>query len=169
MAQRQGQWTAFRAYMSPGAIILAGKPTDAATFLAGRKDPPAAVMWWPAHTLAACDGSLAFSTGPWRSGKTVGRFFTIWRRQPDGAWKWIYDGGTQDESGTPSGEGPVALPRGRCTRLPGPPKEPDVAIGGTSQDGSLRWRLDPAGAHYRLRVTSSASGRWETVADQAVE
>ncbi|PZU11581.1 hypothetical protein [Sphingomonas sp.] len=168
-AQTDGQWTAFRRFMAPGALILTDGPVDAAKFLAPLKDPRVAIMWWPARTVTSCDGSLAFSTGPWRSARGHGRFLTIWQRQPDGGWKWLYDGGGADEpGGSLAGDRAFATRGVRCRRLPPPPEMPGALAGGASRDGSLRWSLTKDGVAYRMRVLASVTGRWEIVADRVV-
>ena len=45
--------------------------------------------------MSAATATLAVNTGPWvrEWGKSVGYFTTVWKRQADGSWKWIYDGG----------------------------------------------------------------------------
>jgi ketosteroid isomerase-like protein len=39
--------------------------------------------------------SLGFTTGPFfiRGKGYIGNYFTVWRKQPGGEWKWIFDGG----------------------------------------------------------------------------
>ncbi|QJU56903.1 hypothetical protein HL653_03030 [Sphingomonas sp. AP4-R1] len=168
-AQTEGQWTAFRRFMAPGALILVDGPVDAARFLAPLKDPRVALMWWPARTVTSCDGSLALSTGPWRSAKANGRFITIWQRQPDGQWKWIYDGGGADDPGGSTAGDITFATRGlKCRRLPAPPAAPGALAGGASPDGSLRWSVARDGTSYRMRVLASVTGRWETVVDRIV-
>ena len=151
-AQTRGLWTAFRAFAAPDAIMLLDGPKPAAPFLAGRKDPRQALMWWPARTVTSCDGTLALSTGPYRTpdGASGGRYITLWRHSADG-WRWIYDGGT-DEKNRPAAD-QVSATRGKACRKPKwPLMEPDALAGGHSDDDSLRWRLDKADKGYRLRV-----------------
>jgi hypothetical protein len=166
MAQIKGQWTAFREFAAPDAQMLLDGPKPAAPFLKDRKDPPIAVMWWPAHTVTSCDRTLAFSTGPWRrkGGQTTGRYFTIWRHGADG-WRWIYDGGAEDHSGTAAGD-KVAAVRASCHNgSPAPAAPADQAIGSASEDGSLRWSLQPSGqGHYQLTVTYRDGRGWKTEA-----
>lgn len=168
-AQTRGQWTAFRAFVAPDAVMMLDGPQPAAPFLKDRKDPPVAVMWWPAHVVTSCDGSLAFSTGPWRrkGGTAMGRYFTIWRHDAAG-WRWIYDGGTQDETGMPAGDVPVQPPHRVCHKPPALPEEGAPAAGGHSRDGSLVWRIDKSANGYRLRVLFSTGGTWTTEADVGV-
>jgi ketosteroid isomerase-like protein len=57
--------------------------------------PKAPFSWEPQVVEVLDSGSLALSSGPIREpgGKTVGTFNSIWRRQPDGAWKVVFDKG----------------------------------------------------------------------------
>jgi hypothetical protein len=144
-AQTKGQWAAFRQWAAEDATMFAPQPVNAQAFLKDLKDPPVSVYWWPGRSYVSCDGSFAINTGPWvrNGGKAVGYFTTIWKRQPDGAWKWIYDGG--DELKVPRAEGGDIQPtRAVCgARLPPAPAaeiDPDVKTGfGESPDGTLRW------------------------------
>jgi len=161
MAQIKGQWTAFRAFAAPDAQMMLDGPQPAAPFLKDRQDPPVAVMWWPAHTVTSCDGSLAFSTGPWRrkGGTAMGRYFTIWRRD-SGGWRWVYDGGTEDQISIAAGD-KIAAVRASCTR--GSPPAPSVPpiTGGSSRDGSLSWGLLPTNGHYEFTITYRAGKGWK--------
>ncbi|MBV9843324.1 MAG: hypothetical protein JOY99_17610 [Sphingomonadaceae bacterium] len=98
-AARDGQWTAFRTYAAPDAILFEPDQMPALRALGGRADPRASIAWHPTHTITSCDGSLAYSAGAWTgsSGRGGGSFGTIWRHDP-GGWAWIYDGG---HDGTP--------------------------------------------------------------------
>ncbi|MBU3077235.1 hypothetical protein [Sphingomonas quercus] len=119
LAQRDGQWTAFRATAAPDAMMFAPTRVRVHDLLADRKDPPrGSLMWWPARAVTACDASLAFSTGPWlRPGRGQGSFSTIWRRQPDGGWKWLYDSG--GDVAVPAAAGDrVRATRPACRNLP---------------------------------------------------
>lgn len=96
MAQRDGQWTAFRAYAADDAIMFTPEQVNAQAFLKDRKDPPASVAWQPRLVISSCDGRLAVSTGPWRGGAKTGTFTTIWHRRDAGegdGWRWLLDHG----------------------------------------------------------------------------
>lgn len=61
------------------------------------------LFWAPVYAGIARSGDLGFTTGPasfTAERAPAGQYFTVWRRQSDGSWKWIYDGGP----------GPVAEP-----------------------------------------------------------
>jgi len=145
-AQKLGQWTAFRKYATDDALMFAPQPTNAQAFLKGRKDPPVAVFWWPGRSYVSCDGNTAVNTGPWvrEWGKSVGYFTTVWQRQTDGNWKWVYDGG--DGLKTARAEGGDISPQvAACPKLPLPPISQrevpaDLKYGsGSSKDGTLTW------------------------------
>jgi hypothetical protein len=150
-AQTQGQWTAFRQFMTDDAVIFTPQPVKAKDALPV-KNPPIAVQWWPAESYVSCDGKIAVNTGPWARPQAVGYFTTVWVRQADGHFKWVYDGGDALTA-------PRALPekpkvrRGSCA---GHPYVPIIVTGdsrdrmgdGQSPDGSLiwRWTVTPDGA-----------------------
>ncbi len=139
-AQTEGQWTAFRRYATDDAVMFVPRPENAQKFLQDRKDPPVAVQWWPAESYVSCDGTAAVNTGPWAAPRGSGFFTTVWVRQADGGWKWVYDGGDSLKT-------PRALPErprvrhAACGSAPPPAPAlpgPDRGANG-SRDGSLRW------------------------------
>ncbi len=154
-AQKRGQWTAFRNYAAPKAVMFVPQPVNAQEWLRGREDPQISVYWWPGRSYVSCDGSVAINTGPWvrRYGKAVGYFTTVWIRQPDGGWKWAYDGG--DELAFARDEGGDIKPVNASCDAP-PPAHPAVAkwggetqsAEGGSRDGTLRysWQVKTDGA-----------------------
>ncbi len=144
-AQKIGQWSAFRKWATPDALMFVPQPTSAQAYLKGRKNPPGPVYWWPGRSYVSCDGSVAINTGPWVRdyGKSVGYFTTVWVRQKNGGWKWIYDAGDEDKFMRGEG-GDIAPVVAACTK----PKMPAVtaappagwkAGSGRSPDGSLEW------------------------------
>lgn len=93
-AQDKGQWTAFAEYAADDAVMFEPQPVLAKQWLKGRANPAQAVTWQPYQVWSACDGSVAVTKGAWqRPGGSVGYFTTIWQRQKNGAYKWVYDGG----------------------------------------------------------------------------
>jgi hypothetical protein len=145
-AQKLGQWTAFRKYATDDALMFIPQPTNAQTFLKERKDPPVSVFWWPGQSYVSCDGNTAVNTGPWvrEWGKSVGYFTTVWQRQADGNWKWIYDGG--DSLTLPRAEGGDIKPLiASCKTKAGKASYSWMAAPapataeGRSKDGTLYW------------------------------
>lgn len=74
------------------------------------------LAWWPAFAGIARSGDIGFTAGPVSfdaSRSPVIYYFTIWRRQADGSWKWIYDGGpgpVEDPASIAFGAEPLTLP-----------------------------------------------------------
>ncbi len=69
--------------------------------------PQPLLAWWPLFAGIAQSGDFGFTTGPVEvGGKRQGHYFTIWKKQVDGGWKWIYDGGA---GATAAGEAPASV------------------------------------------------------------
>lgn len=71
--------------------------------------------WWPNFAGISRSGDLGFTTGGVAiNGRRAGHYFTIWKRQPDGGWKWVYDGGSGASAADVPGSDtePVILPPG---------------------------------------------------------
>ena len=93
-ARRIGQWTAFRKYAEPTAVVFNPQAAWAQVALKTMPDPARAMSWSPARSFVSCDRNLAVNTGPWRNDQGKhGYFTTVWSRQKDGGWKWLVDGG----------------------------------------------------------------------------
>lgn len=190
-AREEGQWSAFRAFAAPDALLHGPAGTvQARQWLAGRSDPPASVQWEPRAVWMSCDGSLAVSQGRFRDPQgMVGNYYTVWERQPDGAYLWTYDMGAPDD--------PQPAPRQRfedgdivvtsldavraqiadCPRradsVPTPPAfslAGDFTHGGkVSPDGTLRWRWEHrATGERRLVVDYLHRGEWVSALDETI-
>jgi ketosteroid isomerase-like protein len=98
-----GWVAAFREYAAPeGRLGQPGFP-NAHEALAETPDQGNTLFWWPAFAGIARSGDLGFTTGPYgvdEARTPRAHYFTVWRRQAVGSWKWIYDGGV----------GPIAEP-----------------------------------------------------------
>ncbi|MDC8755551.1 hypothetical protein OIK40_12950 [Erythrobacter sp. sf7] len=190
-AREEGQWTAFRTFAAPGAVIhTPSGPVVADTFLAGRTDPAEAVQWEPRAVAISCDGALAVSQGRYRDPNgTVGNFVTVWERQSGGEYRYVYDVGGPDVPQPPPRkaveDGDIVVtsidavlglvascPRGR-DEVPPPPAIPIGEDGKTdarlSRDGTLRWRWEQRddGTRYAA-VEYFYEGRWLQAFDQTL-
>jgi ketosteroid isomerase-like protein len=100
MATRDYQ--AFLGFVSEEALFFGG----GTTVHRGRADVGAAwrglfdgarapFSWEPDRVEVLASGTLALSMGPVRNadGKLTSRFNSIWRREPDGNWRVIFDKG----------------------------------------------------------------------------
>ncbi len=77
--------------------------------------PPASntkplLAWQPSFAGMAASGDLGFTTGPWELKNDIkdekpsayGHFMTVWKKQPDGSWKFVVDLGiSHPQSGGP--------------------------------------------------------------------
>lgn len=92
-----GVKASFLKYSADDAIMFAPQPANAHEFINSWPDGPddTTIVWWPVWAGIAQSGDIGFTTGPAKYGDAEPRsyYFTVWAKQPDGAWKWIYDGG----------------------------------------------------------------------------
>ncbi|MEO7239802.1 MAG: hypothetical protein ABIW16_00210 [Sphingomicrobium sp.] len=184
-SQRIGQWSAFRRYADPDAVMFTPQAVWAHEFLKDRKDPPRSLRWSPSESFVSCDGRTAVNSGPWASanGKSNGYFTTVWQRDK-GRWLWVYDGGddlaaprarrTQPRvrrascRGTPKAPPMFAMPPAVKRVRTGPPAD---AGRGLSADRTLAWvwRVEGKGArqfrtflwngsHYEQVLYNQTSG-----------
>jgi ketosteroid isomerase-like protein len=106
-AAARGWVAAFRASVAADGIVLRPDIVSAPAVFAGLEDDAErGLQWWPAFAGVARSGDFGFTTGPaiWGGGTQVrGHYFTIWRRQSDGTWKWIFDGGVDVDDANPIG------------------------------------------------------------------
>jgi ketosteroid isomerase-like protein len=100
MADRD--FDAFLTFISPEAVFFNGneplRGRDAiasawAAFFEGRAAP---FSWHPDLVEVLASGALALTSGPVRdaAGAVVGRFNSVWRREPDGVWMVVFDKGS---------------------------------------------------------------------------
>jgi len=190
-AREQGQWTAFRSFAAPGAMLhLPGGPVVADPWLISQQDPAAAVQWEPRAVAMSCDGALAVSQGRYTDpqGK-VGNFVTVWERQSDGRYLWTYDVGGDDVPQPPprkpvedgdivvtaidAVKGLVAsCPRG-SGEIPPPPAIPigedGKADARLSRDGTLRYRWEQRDDGTRYAAAEYFyEGRWLLAFEQSL-
>ncbi len=100
-----GMKPAFLAYAAPdGVVVNRNGPVNAIETWSKRDPAPTGLLtWWPTYADVSRAGDLGWTTGPFefREKPTqekpdgTGHFFTVWRKQPDGSWKWVLDLGIQ--------------------------------------------------------------------------
>ncbi len=92
---------AFASFIANEAVFLSGgKPLrgKAAVVEAWKRfyrASKAPFSWKPDHVQVLDSGGLGYSTGPVfdDEGKQFARFYSTWRREPDGAWRIVFDDG----------------------------------------------------------------------------
>lgn len=160
----------FSKWSTPDAIILTGgqaRTTD--DLFAGapmtRQPGEPLIEWWPTFAGVAMSGDLGFTTGPAsQDGNRYGHYFTVWKRQPDGRWLWVYDGGTSaDPAGQPGPDGePRILPVATMESLFGPDfamegvEEAEIGLAALSASSQKAAHLQYLAADGRLYVAARA-------------
>lgn len=190
-AREKGQWTAFAEYAAPGALIHgSGGAIEAAPWLVTQSNPAAPVQWAPRTIVMSCDGALAISLGRYRDPDgIVGNFVTVWQRQSDRSYRYVYDVGGPDvpqpaprpevEDGNivvtaiDAVQGLIAT----CPRAggPTPPPPSDSAVAAKpadvkqSPDGTLRWRFEHRANGEKYVVAEYYYlGEWTTAVEESL-
>jgi ketosteroid isomerase-like protein len=107
----------FLAHMADDAIVFSPGPVSAKALYEKRPSSKTPKLeWWPQRVVIARSGDLGLSVGPWAINDKRGAYYaTIWRKGPDGTWKWVYDGGGDADGAkgpdpaTPAVQGPIAV------------------------------------------------------------
>lgn len=114
--KKLGWVEAFKKHAAADGLMLAPGLTNAQANLAKQapvKPEDGVLAWWPLWAGAARSGDLGFTTGAATfGGKPISHYFTIWKKQADGTWKWQFDGGQGSSEPSPLGPDadPVLLP-----------------------------------------------------------
>jgi ketosteroid isomerase-like protein len=106
MSEDQGTRPAFVAFIADNGILFRPRAVKGKQWFAehplpqsGKSDKRALLSWYPAVAGIARAGDMGYTTGPWEfkadihDAKSVawGHFLTIWKRQPDGSWRFAID------------------------------------------------------------------------------
>jgi ketosteroid isomerase-like protein len=111
MAQEKGVLAAFEHFAAPDVAFVATDPRkwrgpDAVREHMKGTPPNLKLSWAPLFVDVSDDGTLAYDYGRYESrlagadGREVvrgGFFLTIWKRQPDGTWRYVMDHGAPDK------------------------------------------------------------------------
>jgi ketosteroid isomerase-like protein len=119
MAQTKGLLAAFQHFAAPDVAFIDTDPRkfrgpDAVRERMANADKPGVKLTWSASfTDVSDDGTLGYNYGRYEhrsaapDGKEVirgGFFLTIWKRQPNGSWKYVMDTGAPDRPPAPNPE-----------------------------------------------------------------
>lgn len=148
-----GMKEAFLRFAAPDGVIFRRAPVNAIEAWTQTTPAPTGLLtWWPVYADISNAGDLGYTTGPYefrekpsdREPAGTGHFFTVWRRQPDGAWKFVLDFGIRH----------AAPARAETVlRYPAPPRGNS---GGKADAAAARNSLDEA--ERSLAEESSSKG-----------
>jgi len=98
LSARQGPNAAFQAFAAPDVTLLnAAQPHTTPEQLGKRFPADLQIAWEPDEAVISAGGDLGYTMGHatiTRADKVEkSRYLTVWRKQPDGSWKFILDGG----------------------------------------------------------------------------
>ena len=122
MAQEKGLLAAFQYFAAPDVAFVDTDPrkyrgAEAVAKRIGPDQPGVKLTWSASFTDVSDDGTLGYNYGRYESrragpdGNEVvrgGWFLTIWKRQPDGSWRYVMDNGTADRPPPPAAAAPAA-------------------------------------------------------------
>ena len=97
-----GMKDAFLRFAAPDGIVFRRGPVNAIEVWTQTNPAPTGLLtWWPAYADVSRAGDLGWTTGPYefrenpadKEPSGTGHFATLWRRQPDGSFKFVLDFG----------------------------------------------------------------------------
>ncbi|MBF9141876.1 DUF4440 domain-containing protein [Hymenobacter properus] len=129
-----GTKAAFLAFSAPTAFVAeGGKLVNAQDVWQARPaQPNTRLTWYPVLADVAQSGDLGYTTGPWTQLKdgqpqAAGEYVTVWRKQPDGTWKFAVDMGIERIGAAPA----------KPTAVPAPRLQPAVATPSMAPSGII--------------------------------
>jgi ketosteroid isomerase-like protein len=117
MAQEKGLLAAFQHFAAPDVAFIDTDPRKfrgpaAVLERIGPDEPGVKLTWSASFTDVSDDGTLGYNYGRYDFFKTGadgkegphsdGWFLTIWKRQPDGTWRYVMDQGSPDPKPKPA-------------------------------------------------------------------
>jgi ketosteroid isomerase-like protein len=95
-----GMMVAFLEYLAEGAVVFRPRPVDGRKFYAERGPTDAVLSWGPAFAEIASSEDFGYTGGPWElrpkpgeEPKLFGHYLSVWKKQKDGNWRAVADGG----------------------------------------------------------------------------
>ena len=153
----------FLEYFAPDGVSFAPDPGNARARLEKRPkrtpDPTVNLDWAPMRAEISAGGDLGWSTGNTtferggKAPKTIGYYFSLWRKQPDGGWKVVLDVGVE----TP----PKPFVKETTVKAFGPkssaqPEAADAATIKKIDEGFCKLSEADAAAAYRAALADNA-------------
>ncbi|WP_046243715.1 DUF4440 domain-containing protein [Hymenobacter terrenus] len=160
-AAKVGTKAAFLANTAPeGLVVEEGKLTSAQELWQNRPNRPGSrLTWYPVLADVAQSGDIGYTTGPWSSfqndrPQSSGEYVTVWRKQPDGQWKFMVDMGIERIGTAPAQAATVPSPRLQAAAAT-PSTAPSYVILDIDRKFSEAEQLKP-GATYEQYLSTEA-------------
>ena len=104
MSIEKGIRDSFLANLTDDAIVFDPGPVNGRELYTKRSPSEAQLIWEPIFADISSAGDMGYTTGPWEYKKkktdarpvAYGQFLSIWKRQRDGTWKVVLDGGVDN-------------------------------------------------------------------------
>jgi ketosteroid isomerase-like protein len=137
-SREKGMRDAFISFISEDGILFRPGPVQGKQWLKANPPVTGVLSWQPVYADISSAGDLGFTTGPFvyksEKGAQNGTYFTIWKMQPDGNFKFVIDFGISHPA--PESQPTESFP----DNVPVSRKTPDSA--GTGSAAKLLLNLD---------------------------
>jgi ketosteroid isomerase-like protein len=102
-AEVQGTREAFLSFIADDGILYRPGPVNGKQWMKDHPLPQTQtrnlLAWQPIFAFVSRAGDLGYTTGPWEYKNNIkdekpsgfGNFVTVWKKQPDGSWKFVID------------------------------------------------------------------------------
>jgi ketosteroid isomerase-like protein len=121
MSEEAGVRPSFMAFIADDGILFRPTAVKGKQWMIDHPLPASdkrpLLRWWPTFADIASAGDMGYTTGPWEFKENIqdekpvafGNFLTVWRKQPDGSWRFAIDLGISNPQPAQS-PGPWQLP-----------------------------------------------------------
>jgi len=120
LSVEKGFKESFLAFIAEDGVMFRPMPIQAKTSLKERPEPQIDLIWGPSHAEISRSGDMGWTMGPSEirpkgSDQVIhGHFVTVWKKQPDGNWRWAIDTGIgHDKPASTASELPKTGPVGK--------------------------------------------------------
>ncbi|HEV2532990.1 DUF4440 domain-containing protein [Phenylobacterium sp.] len=138
----------FLKHSAATAIVLDPEPQLAQAVYGAAPASKTRLAWWPLWAGVAASGDLGFTTGPYTVNDKPGAwYFTVWAKQPDGGWKWLFDGGAPSDTAGAAGQGSAVAYARPSARRAGSPAKAMAQVSRAETSLALAARSDAKGAY----------------------
>lgn len=97
-ARERGTRAAFLEFLAEDSVIVRPGEVAGREYWQHSKDDRSILQWYPSRAVVSTSGDFGYTLGPWASGRrgarqrAFGHYVKIWRREPDGELRAVFDG-----------------------------------------------------------------------------